>query len=195
MHSLATLKMASTEVAVQPDRKLSVVDTLEHARRALAKHRQFMERRASRETFGMENDEESASEESRETVRKAGKGRKEASNTPSVAPPAPPTSIPQLHRRRKQAATSTGWKKRTSRVSPFPVPESIEEEEEEEEEVVVEEKGEAVSSNPKFPRLQRARTAWADDDDDGEIPDEMEATSTSVQHSQAAERLKNRLKN
>ena len=50
--------MTTTEVTVQPaDRKLSVADTLEHARRAIAKHRRFIERRASQETFGVAGEE------------------------------------------------------------------------------------------------------------------------------------------
>ena len=116
---------AITEAVSERVRKLSVADTLDHARRALSTHRQWLQRRISTEEFGTcteawkstaENNREedwmvADVEEDRDTLR-------ENSSACKSAPP--PTRSAQRTRVRKTSA----------KVSPAPMLDSLVEEEE-----------------------------------------------------------------
>ena len=124
--------MEINEAASQKVRKLSVVDTLDHARLALSTHRQWLKRRVSNDFGVIIEDEKNIADckvnqwtvadiEDEETAQKE---HKTSSLQPDSYPRAPPTFLP-AQRVRKTAGLFL--KVGGSRVSPAPVLESLEE--------------------------------------------------------------------
>ena len=116
-----------TEVAAERSRKPSVVDTLDHARRALSTHRQWLQRKVSSESFGVTFEAWTSAANERDgewTVSDvededcALQNEKNHSPTQPRSAPAPPTPT----------ARKTLLKRRISRVSPAPPLQSFVEE-------------------------------------------------------------------
>ena len=136
--------MAATEVSSQPPtRKLSVVDTLDQARRALSTHRQWLKRQVSSEGFGVQTVKEDEAEVSNWTVADveneevAQYEEQDHGNADlSGVARAPPTLLPVSQGPVRTAQSARQWieflqqKRIMAKVSPAPVLESVAEEEE-----------------------------------------------------------------
>ena len=156
--------MAATEVASQPPtRKLSVVDTLDQARRALSTHRQWLKRQVSSEGFGVQTVKEDEAEVSNWTVADVEKEEvaqyeeQDHGNADlSGVARAPPTLLPVSQGPVRTAQSARQWieflqqKRIMAKVSPAPVLESVAEEEE----------GEGGGDSHSLSASQR-QVAWA----------------------------------
>lgn len=144
--------MTTNEAISQPTRKLSVVDTLDHARRALSTHRQWLQRQDSSDYFGGRIEDGSATEdkdsewmvddmEDEEVLQKVRVKPPLAGSAPPVR--APPTSLPATTHTASQWIEFLKQRKVSAKVSPAPI--------------LVEEKERDV----EVPAAARERVSWA----------------------------------
>ena len=118
----------------QTGRKLSVVDTLDHARRALSTHRRWLRRQVSSDKCDIrEEDEKKANMACAPEEKEAEEMEGERSPTR-----APPTLLPLSQGPMQTVQTAREWieflqqKRFTAKVAPSPVLDSLEEEDEDE---------------------------------------------------------------
>lgn len=121
--------------APQTGRKLSVVDTLDHARRTLSTHRRWLRRQVSSDKCDIREEDETLASMARAPEEKEEGEMKGEKRSPTRAPP---TLLPRSQGPVQTVQTAREWieflqqKRITAKVAPSPTLESVEEEDEDE---------------------------------------------------------------